>query len=231
MKTRSEYPSPAGSRRKEHPVTTHSIGARSAAFIAIGTTCGIAWAAGFRGYMVELAGPESTISWWGTFGAILVPGAIAGGLLGWAEAIRRAGGRRGWRWLTLAPLAFAIAPMLSPGAIGVLLTQGLGGGAIAVPLMGIGGGYALSRRGPLWTRLVCGAASAILVTVLALSGSGIAGSRLALTEPRGAWVAVLATSFVVVLALASSIPHRPTVTAAGRAPSGRTVRPESGAAR
>jgi len=181
--------------------------------------------------MVELAGPESTISWWGTFGAILVPGAIAGGLLGWAEAIRRAGGRRGWRWLTLAPLAFAIAPMLSPGAIGILLTQGLGGGAIAVPLMGIGGGYALSRRGPLWARLVCGIVSAALVVVLALLGSGIAGSRLALTEPRGAWVAVLATSFVVVLALASSIPHRPTVTAADRAPSGRTIRPESGAVR
>ncbi|WP_308466391.1 hypothetical protein [Rathayibacter soli] len=212
-------------------MNTYSLGTRKAALIAIGTTCGIAWAAGFRGYMVELAGQTSTFSWWGTFGTILFPGAIAGGLLGWAEALRRTGGRRGWRWLALAPLAFAVAPQLLPDAIVHLFTQGLGGGAIAVPLMGIGGGYALSRRGPLWARLVCGIVSATLVAILALTGPGIGGASLALTEPRGAWVAVLATSFVVVLALASSIPHRPTVTAADRAPSDRTVRSESSAAR
>ncbi|WP_251039293.1 hypothetical protein [Arthrobacter sp. ISL-72] len=184
---------------------------RSAAPVAAGVICGIAWAAGFRGYMVELAGPASAFSWWGTFGAILVPGAVAGGLLGWAEALRRAGGRRGWRWLALAPLAFAIAPLLMPGAVEALLTQGLGGGAIAVALMGLGGGYALSGRGPLWARLVCGLVSAALTALLALTGPGIAGPALALTEPRGAWVGVLGASFVIVLALASSIPHRPTI--------------------
>jgi hypothetical protein len=182
----------------------------TAALVAIGITCGIAWAAGFRSYMVELAGPASTFNWWGTFGAILLPGAAVGGLLGWAEALRRAGGRRGWRWLALAPLAFAIAPMLLPGAIAALLSEGIGGGAIAVSLMGIGGGYAISRRGPLWARIVCGLVSAALAAALALAGPGIAGPGLAITEPRGAWVAVLATSFIVVLALASSIPHRPT---------------------
>jgi hypothetical protein len=172
-------------------------------------TCGIAWAAGFRGYMVELAGPASTFDWWGTFGAILLPGALVGGLLGWAEALRRTGGRRGWRWLALAPLAFAIAPLLMPGAIAALLTEGLGGGAVAVALMAIGGGYALSRRGPLWARLACGLVSAALAAALALAGPGIAGPALVLTEPRGAWVAVLAASFILVLALAASIPHRP----------------------
>ncbi|WP_332762624.1 hypothetical protein [Pseudarthrobacter sp.] len=208
-----------------------TYGARNAAFIAIGTICGIAWAAGFRAYMVELAGPASTFGWWGTFGAIILPGAITGGLLGWAEALRRTGGRRGWRWLALAPLAFAVAPMLMPGAIAALLTQGLGGGAIAVALMAVGGGYAISRRGPLWSRLVSGLVSAALLAALALAGPGIAGPGLALTEPRGAWVAVLATSFVVVLAVASSIPHRPIVTVADRALSDRTVRPESGGVR
>lgn len=183
---------------------------RTAPLVAIGLTCGIAWAAGFRGYMVELAGPASTFGWWGTFGAILLPGAAVGGLLGWAEALRRTGGRPGWRWLALAPLAFAIAPLLMPGAVAALLTQGLGGGAIAVALMAIGGGYALSRRGPLWVRLLCGLVSAALATALALAGPGIAGAALAITEPRGAWVAVLAASFIMVLALASSIPHRAT---------------------
>jgi hypothetical protein len=160
--------------------------------------------------MVELAGPASTFGWWGTFGAILLPGAAVGGLLGWAEALRRTGGRPGWRWLALAPLAFAIAPLLMPGAVAALLTQGLGGGAIAVALMAIGGGYALSHRGPLWVRLLCGLVSAALATALALAGPGIAGAALAITEPRGAWVAVLAASFIMVLALASSIPHRAT---------------------
>jgi hypothetical protein len=97
-----------------------------------------------------------------------------------------------------------------PGAVAALLTQGLGGGAIAVALMAIGGGYALSRRGPLWVRLLCGLVSAALATALALAGQGIAGAALAITEPRGAWVAVLAASFIMVLALASSIPHRAT---------------------
>jgi len=182
---------------------------RTAPLVAIGLVCGIAWAAGFRSYMVELAGPASTFEWWGTFGAILLPGAAVGGLLGWAETLRRAGGRRGWRWLALAPLAFAIAPLLMPGAVAALLTQGLGGGAVAVALMAIGGGYALSRRGPLWARLACGLVSAAFAVALALSGPGIAGPTLAITEPRGAWVAVLGASFIVVLALASSIPHRP----------------------
>ncbi|MEV7133538.1 hypothetical protein AB0N24_11690 [Arthrobacter sp. NPDC093128] len=181
----------------------------TAPLVAIGMTCGIAWAAGFRGYMVELAGPASTFGWWGTFGAILLPGATVGGLLGWAEALRRSGGRRGWHWLALAPLAFAIAPLLMPGAVTALLTQGLGGGAIAVALMAIGGGYALSRRGPLWARIACGLVSAALAAALALAGPGIAGPVLAITEPRGAWVAVLGASFIAVLALASSIPHRP----------------------
>lgn len=182
---------------------------RNAALVAVGAVCGIAWAAGFRAYMVELAGPASTFSWWGTFGTILLPGAIVGGLLGWAEALRSSGGRRRWRWLALAPLAFAIAPMFLPGAVTALLTEGLGGGAVAVALMGIGGGYALSGRGPLWARLLCGLVAAALTAALALAGPGIAGPGLAITEPRGAWVAVLAVSFIVVLALASSIPHRP----------------------
>lgn len=181
----------------------------STRLISLGAICGIAWAAGFRAYMVELAGPASTVEWWGTFGALLLPGAVVGGLLGWAEALRRTGGRRGWRWLALAPLAFAIAPMLLPGALTVLLTQGLGGGAIAVALTAMGAGYAFSGRGPLWGRLACGLVSGALVAGMALSGAGIAGPGLALWGPRGAWVAVLATSFMVVLGLAASIPHRP----------------------
>lgn len=186
--------------------------AHPAPLIAVGAICGLAWAAGFRGYMVELAGSASSFDWTGTFATLLLPGAIVGALLGWAEALRRTGGRRGWRWLALAPLIFAIAPLLLPGALGALFTEGLGGGAVAVALVAMGGGYAVSRRGPLVTRIVVGALSALTVAALALASPAIAGDALALTTPRGAWVAVLATTFVVVLALASSIPHRPVLT-------------------
>jgi len=203
--------------------------APSGRLIATGTICGIAWAAGFRAYMVELAGPASTFGWWGTFGAVLLPGAVAGGLLGWAEALRRAGGRRGWRWLALAPLTLAVAPMLMPGAVAVLFAQGLGGGAIAVTLMALGGGYAMSGRGRLWGRLACGIPSTALLAALAAAGPGIAGPAISLTEPRGVWVAVLSTSFMVVLALASSIPHRPTLGPIDQGTSGRNVQPQSGA--
>lgn len=79
-------------------------------WVAGGTVCGLAWAASLRGYMVELMGAESVFTWSGTFGAVLLPGVLAGGLLGWAAHLRRTGPPRGWRWLALAPLTFAIAP-------------------------------------------------------------------------------------------------------------------------
>src|SRR5918995_4074992 len=90
---------------------------RTSVAVAIGVLCGFAWASAFRAYMSELAGPASKIDWFGTFGAIVVPGAIVGGLLGWAHAIRMRGGRPRWRWLALAPLLFAIAPMFMPEAV------------------------------------------------------------------------------------------------------------------
>lgn len=67
----------------------------------IGAICGLAWAAGLRSYMTEVAGPESTVTWVGTMALILAPGVMVGGLLGWAEHLRRSGGPRGWRRLAL----------------------------------------------------------------------------------------------------------------------------------
>ena len=180
-----------------------------ASFIVIGTICGIAWAAGFRAYMVELVGIASRFDWVGTFATILLPGAVAGALLGWAESLRRSGGARGWRWLALAPLAFAVAPLLRPGAAVELVTTGIGGAAIGVALIGIGGGYAISGRGRLWGRIVAGVLSGASLAAIALMPAAIGGARLIVTEPRGAWVSVLAGSFLLVLVLASSIPFRP----------------------
>ena len=142
-----------------------------------------------------------------------LPGVIVGGLLGWAHTIRLSGGRRGWRWLGAAPAVFAIAPMLLPGGILAFVTQGLGGGAVAIALLAIGGGFAISGRGRLWARIVCGVISALLIVGVTITTFNIAGPRLAVTEPRGVWVALLALSLLTLLAIAASIPFRPVIEA------------------
>jgi hypothetical protein len=178
------------------------------AFVLVGAVCGVAWGAGFRAYMSEIVGGASRVDWYGTFVAIIGAGAITGALLGLAEYFRRTGGRRHWRWLALAPLTFAVLPMTMPGALVALFTQGLGGGAVAVALAAIAGGFAVSGRGALWGRITCGILALAVIGGIVATVPAIGGLRLALDQPRGAWVAILAVSCLVVLCLASSIPFR-----------------------
>jgi hypothetical protein len=110
-----------------------------------------------RGWMVQIAGNESTFSWLGTFALILLPGIVVGALLGWAEYLRRTRalwGRR-QRWLVASPLLLASA-LLDPKIFQALITSGTGGGALGVVIIGLPGGYALSHRGRLWSRMVSG---------------------------------------------------------------------------
>jgi hypothetical protein len=182
--------------------------ARLAAPLALGALLGIVWASGLRGWMTQLAGPDSTVTWTGTFAAVLLPGAVVGGLLGWAEHLRRAGGRRRWRWLALAPLLFPVATLSLPGAISTLLATGVGGGAIGITLLAMLGGASLSGRGPLWLRLVCGAAAFWLVPAVFLGPP--MRPELDPATPLGAWSAVSFSALFVALALAYAIPLRRT---------------------
>lgn len=172
------------------------------ALVLAGAVCGLAWAAALRVLMAEFAGPESTFDWVGTFEGILLPGAVAGGLLGWAEHLRRTGHRP--TWLAAAPLVFVLA---TPAVVVSVFIDGLGGAAIAVPLLGMAGGYALAGRGPQWTRWAAGAV-ALLPAPAWLVLASLVGGRLALDTPRGAWLAVLFLSLLAVLAAACTIPHR-----------------------
>lgn len=79
-------------------------------------------------------------------------------------------------------------------------------------LLAICGGFALGGRGPLWARIICGVVSALLILGITITTFFIAGARLAVTEPRGVWVALLTLSLLTLLAIASSIPFRPVVT-------------------
>jgi hypothetical protein len=177
-------------------------GARRAvpAPVLVGAVCGLAWAASLRVLMAEFAGPESTFDWFGTFEGVLLPGAVVGALLGWAAHPRG----RAQRWLVAAPLVFVL---FTPSALVSVFVDGLGGGAIAVPLLGMAGGYALASRGPRWARWAAGA-----VALLAVPGwlvlASFAGGTLALTTPRGAWVAVLFLSLLAVLSFGAALPHR-----------------------
>ena len=168
--------------------------------VLVGAVCGLAWAASLRSFMAQFAGPESTFDWFGTFEGVLLPGAVVGALLGWAAHLRG----RAPRWLVAAPLVFVL---FTPSALVSVFVDGLGGGAIAVPLLGMAGGYALAGRGPRWARWAAGA-----VALLAVPGwlvlASFAGGTLALTTPRGAWVAVLFLSLLAVLAFGCALPHR-----------------------
>jgi hypothetical protein len=177
----------------------------------IGAVGGLAWSAAIRAYMVEIAGRASHVEWVGTFVQILLPGVLIGVAFGLAEHVRRTGGRRGWRWLAAAPILFAIAPQLTPGVFEALVTTGIGGGAIALVLTGVLGGFALSARGPLWGRILAGVPALAIVVAAPIGQAFFAPAGLQLTEPRGAWAAVLLASLSVVFALACSIPHRQVV--------------------
>jgi hypothetical protein len=182
------------------------------ALVAVGGLLGLAWAAGMRGFMAQIVQEDSSVSWSGTFGYILLPGLVIGLLLGWAEHLRRTGGRPGWRWLALSPLLFA-AVLFSEGPLGVLgiFEDGLGGGAIGVPLYAMAGGYAISGRGSRWGRFACGALALTAIPIWALTVESFAGAHLGVTTPRGLWVALYYYTFLAVIMIAAAIPHRPVV--------------------
>jgi len=175
--------------------------------------CGLAWASGLRGFMAQVAGSESQVTWSGTFGWVLLPGLVGGVMLGWAEHLRRTGGRKGWRWLSLSPLV--LASVLLPGLTdpASFLADGIGGGALAVPLFGMAGGYAISHRGPVGARALCGLLALAPIPVWAL----VKVAEGAAFTAHQAWVAIYFWSLLAVLALGSSIPHGPVVAATNSA--------------
>jgi hypothetical protein len=192
------------------------------ALVLLGGLCGLAWAAGLRGFMAQIVGEDSTVNWSATFGYVLLPGVVIGLLLGWAEHLRRTGGRRHGRWVAISPLLF-MTVLFSEGPLGVfgIFEDGLGGGAIGVPLYAMAGGYAISGRGPRWGRLACGVLALTAVPIWALTVESFAGADLAVTTPRGLWVALYYYSFLALFMVAAAIPHRPAV---DRYPAGTTVR-------
>jgi len=182
--------------------------------VLIGAVSGLAWAAGLRGMMAQVAGDDSQVHWDLTFAWLLLPGAIVGGLLGWAEHRRLHGMEAGRRWFAASPLIFAAVLFSDPSNPGGVLEDGVGGGAIALPVFGMLGGFALAGRGRRWTRCIAAVVPLSPIPIWALVATDVGGAEMALDTPRGAWVAVYFFSFIAVLAFACAIPHR-------RPPTGR----------
>lgn len=164
--------------------------------IAVGALLGLTWAASLRGWMVDLAGDDSTFTWTGTFLCLLLPGALVGGLLGRAIDLQRSGTQP--RWLTLAPLLFGFSPLAIPGAIGHLIETGEGSSSFLMVSLAMLAGRSLSGRGRVWVRILNGIVGFALVPVLLSSAR----------TPQEAWAATLFTSLYVTLALACAVPMR-----------------------
>jgi hypothetical protein len=190
---------------KVEPTVSSAQGTHGAtSLIIIGALCGLAWSSGLRGFMAQVAGDESTVTWTLTFVWVLVPGVLIGGLLGWAEHRRRIGRRR--RWLFLSPLLFSAVLFSKPWDILSVFEDGLGGGALGVPLFGMAGGYALAGS-VTWVRALCGVVAVSTIPIWALTVTSFA-PHLAVDSPRGAWTALYYYSFMAILMLACAIPLR-----------------------
>lgn len=178
---------------------------RASALVALGLLCGLAWAAGLRGWMAQIAGDSSSFGWAGTFALVLLPGAAVGGLLAWAEHLRRCGSLSGARrrWLVASPLLFAVA-LADPEILESLVTNGQGSGALAIAVVGLCGGHAIGSRGPLLARVVAGLVAVLLTAAGATIGpldERVSGAHLT-------WMAVHITTLLVILSLACAVPHR-----------------------
>lgn len=199
-----------------YPPVRPRSGSRS--WVALGALCGLAWACALRSFMAAVAGPRSAVEWGPTFGYILLPGAVIGALLGWAEILRRTGGGPARHRLAYAPLLFGavlLPALVHPGSF---LEGGIGGGAIGVPAIAMLGGFAISGRGPVWRRALAGLWFAAGLLVWLITAVAVGGASFALDTPHGLWVSVLFESLLVTFAVAASAPHGSTD---ARLPGGR----------
>lgn len=189
------------------PARPRSAAPRVVVAAAIGLVIGVTWAAGLRAYMVALVGSASAFSW-STLLSILLPGAIAGACVGAALALHERGARRAWL-LGFSPFAFTVLTLAEPGALVALLTQGLGGGAIAVPAALVLGGFGFGSAGPRAVRVGCLTVALLIAAGVVATVPIIGGPGLELSTPRGVWAAALAGGLLVSGMLGTVLAFRP----------------------
>ena len=178
----------------------------------VGAVCGFAWAAGLRAFMWEVAGDDASVERTGTFIWVLLPGAIIGALLAWAEHRRLTGSLPHARWLVWSPMLFAAVLFQNPLDLLGGFEGGVGLAAVAVPAMCMVGGYAIAGQGPLWVRRLCGLVTLSALPIWSLTATDVGGPSLSLVNPHGLWAAILYWGLLATFSMAAAIPHRRPVT-------------------
>ena len=170
--------------------------------LGAGAVLGVAWSSSLRAFMAQLAGPDSTLTWLGTFLGVILPGGVVGALIGWAEHLRRNGGRRGWRWLAFTTGQRDAAEHAEQGDAdrSAALSASHQGGD------GAGQGQCRDRE-PLRLRIPCGVIAFALVPAAYLGPP--MRPELDPATPLGAWVATHFSALFITLAIACAIPLRP----------------------
>jgi hypothetical protein len=175
-------------------------------YLLAGGTGGLAWAAAMRGWMAQLAmgmpHSHSQVTWL-TVALVLMPGVAVGTLLGRAAYLRDAG-LPASRGLVLAPVIFGSA-LLDPHIFVALIHNGTGGGSLIVVATALCSGFVLSRRGWSIARATCALVAALGLLVLGAMGTIAAP----ISTARGAWVCLYGLTLVMLLCLASVLPHQP----------------------
>ncbi len=182
---------------------------RHASVVLIGALIGLTWSAALRGWMVQLAGEESTVTWL-TLAFLLLPGTVVGALLALA-ADAHARRRTPRRILVWAPVLLA-AVLLHPTMLLLLLRHGYGGGSLMVVATALSAGYALTHWRMSLPTVLCGVAAVSGLVAIAFMATLAAP----LATARGAWVCALGLSLMLVLCLASAVPHRGLPVVGGR---------------
>lgn len=106
--------------------------------------------------------------------------------------------------------AAALHSVLVPGLLDPdsFLDGGIGGGALALPVMAIIGGAALSGRGPRWRRACCAAVGLASIPIWALTATAVGGPLFALHTIHGLWAALPYDGLIGIFCLAASVPQR-----------------------
>ena len=185
-------------------MSVRTSGLRAATrYLVVGGLCGLAWAAGLRGWMAQLAAGGSNVTWL-TLVLVLLPGTIIGALLGWS-AYLRSKGVRGSRWLVFSPVLFASA-LLDPEILYGLITDGTGAGALIVIATTLSIGYVLSRHRWSIRRTACAVVAALGLLLIGAMG----GMAAPMSTARGAWVSLYGFVLVLLFGLAAVLPYPPT---------------------
>lgn len=196
-----------GSTRKQSTIT--NLGLKKA--LAVGAFLGLTWGASLRAWMVILAlefGDYPRFTWNGTFLMILLPSVLMGGLISGAHYALVRNGNRLWRWASLAPLLLVLAPLIfMEDFIPMLLADGLGGGAIAVALIGLFGGYGLSSHRKSWLRGLALFLAVILTVATPLAVFFADQAGVSIPSERQAFGVLYFVILMILLMKASSIPY------------------------